>query len=148
MYDDILFPTDGSAGADAALDHAIEHALNYGATLHVLYVVEENVPVAEVGQPDVLDELEAEGERIVEDARHRATGAGVESVRGAVGGGSPHRAILEYVDDHGIDLVVMGTHGRSGLDRLLLGSVAERVVRAAVCPVMTVRATDEDDEPR
>jgi nucleotide-binding universal stress UspA family protein len=146
MYDDILFPTDGSAGADAALDHAIEQALNHDATLHVLYVVEENIPVAEVSQPDVLDELEAEGKRIVEAARHRATEAGLESVQGTVGGGSPYRVILEYVDDHGIGLVVMGTHGRSGLDRLLLGSVAERIVRTADCPVMTVRAAKDDVE--
>jgi nucleotide-binding universal stress UspA family protein len=144
MYDDILFPTDGSAGADAALDHAIELSRTHGGTLHVLYVVEANVPVAEVGQPDVLDELEGEGERIVEDVRERATDAGVESIKATVGGGSPHRVIREYADDHDVDLIVMGTHGRQGVDRLLLGSVAERVVRTAECPVMTVQATEAE----
>jgi nucleotide-binding universal stress UspA family protein len=145
MYDDILFPTDGSAGADAALDHAIEQARIHEATLHILYVVEENVPVLEAGDPGRLDELEARGERIVEEARDRATEAGVESVETAVDGGAPHRAIRAYADDHDVDVIVMGTHGRSGVDRLLLGSVAERVVRTADRPVLTVRESDEEE---
>lgn len=146
MYDDILFPTDGSPGADAALDHAIEHALSHEATLHILYVVEENIPVLEASGSAVLDELEEEGESIIEDARKRAIDAGVESVQATVGGGSPHRVINEYADDHNIGLIVMGTHGRQGIDRVLLGSVAERVVRTSDCPVLTVRAVEEDEE--
>ncbi|WP_418280789.1 universal stress protein [Halorubrum sp. DTA98] len=143
MYDDILFPTDGSDGADVALDHAIEHALTYDATLHVLYVVEETYPAVEAGPPSVLAALEKEGEDALERARSRAKAAGVESIRGSVDGGSPYRHILEYVDEHGIDLIVMGTHGRRGVDRFLLGSVTEKVVRTADCPVLTVRAQEE-----
>ena len=146
MYHDVLFPTDGSAGASAALDHAIEHALTYDATLHVLYVVEETYPAVEAGPSDVLDALRSEGEAALEDARDRAKDAGVESVRGSVTGGSPYRNILQYSDEHGVDLIVMGTHGRRGVDRYLLGSVTEKVVRTADCPVLTVRAK-EDPRP-
>jgi nucleotide-binding universal stress UspA family protein len=145
MYDRILFPTDGSEGANAALDHAIDHAVRYDAELHVLYVVEENLPVMEAGQAQLLEALEAEGERAIDDARDRAKAEGVDSIRGTVAGGSPYRGILEYVDDYDIDLVVMGTHGRRGVDRFLLGSVAEKVVRSADCPVLTVRAEDDDE---
>jgi nucleotide-binding universal stress UspA family protein len=146
MYDRILFPTDGTEGANAALDHAIDHAVRYDAELHVLYVVEENLPVMEAGQAQLLEALEAEGERAIDDARDRAKAEGVDSIRGTVAGGSPYRGILEYVDDYDIDLVVMGTHGRRGVDRFLLGSVAEKVVRSADSPVLTVRAGEADDE--
>ena len=142
MYDDILFPTDGSNGANAALEHAIEQALTHEATLHALYVVEKMFPAVEAAAPDVLDKLENEGERSLEAARAEANAAGVESIRGTVAAGSPYRQILGYADEHGIDMIVMGTHGRRGLDRHLLGSVAEKVVRSADCPVVTVRATE------
>ncbi len=144
MYDRILFPTDGSDGAEAALEHAIEHAVAYDATLEVLYVIEETLPVLEAGAPDVLDALEKQGETVLEDARERANKAGVESVQASIAGGSPYRQILEYIDDRDIDLVVMGTHGRRGIDRYLLGSVTEKVVRTASCPVLTVRAPKPD----
>lgn len=140
MYHDVLFPTDGSEGASAALEHAIDHALTYDATLHVLYVVEETYPAVEAGPADILDDLRAEGEAALENARKRATEAGVESVRGSVTGGSPYRNILQYAEEQGVDLIVMGTHGRRGVDRYLLGSVTEKVVRTADCPVLTVRA--------
>ena len=140
MYHDVLFPTDGSEGASAALEHAIDHALTYDATLHVLYVVEETYPAVEAGPADILDDLRAEGEAALENARERATEAGVESVRGSVTGGSPYRNILQYAEEQGVDLIVMGTHGRRGVDRYLLGSVTEKVVRTADCPVLTVRA--------
>lgn len=139
MYDNILFPTDGSAGADAALDHAIDHGKRYDATLHVLYVVENEPPVADAEPATVLESLEEEGEQIMQAARSRAKGAGVESIRGAVVNGTPHEQILEYTDAKDIDLIVMGTHGRGGVERYLLGSVAENVVRTADCPVLTVR---------
>ena len=71
---------------------------------------------------------------------------GVETIEGMVSQGSPHRAILDYIEDQDIDLVVMGTHGRTGLDRYLLGSVTEKVVRLSDAPVMTVRLSDEPNE--
>lgn len=141
MYDEILYPTDGSEGAEAALKHAIDHALTYDATLHVLFVVEERI--SEARAAEILDSLEATGERTVEEVRSTAKSAGVESLRGYIGSGSPYRQILAYSEDHDVDLIVMGTHGRRGVDRYLLGSVAEKVVRTAPCPVMTVRASED-----
>lgn len=144
MYDHILYPTDGSEGAEAALDHAIDHALQYDASLHVLYVIEETIPAVEAGAPDVLEALEDRGEQILDDARERASEAGVASIQASVAAGSPYRQILKYVEESGIDLIVMGTHGRRGIDRYLLGSVAEKVVRTAECPVLTVRSLEEE----
>lgn len=143
MYDRILFPTDGSDGAAAALEHAIDLALSTEATLHVLYVVEETHVAIEASPADVLGALEAAGERALEGARTRAENAGVSSVQGSIGSGSPYRGILDYADEHEIDLIVMGTHGRRGIDRYLLGSVTEKVVRTADCPVLTVRASGD-----
>lgn len=142
MYDEILFPTDGSDGANAAQEHAIEQALAHDATLHVLYVIEDMFPTVEANAPDMLAELEREGERSLETARAQANAADVESIRGTVASGSPYRQILAYVDERDIDMIVMGTHGRRGIDRYLLGSVAEKIVRSADCPVVTVRSEE------
>jgi nucleotide-binding universal stress UspA family protein len=73
----------------------------------------------------------------------QAEAAGVNTIEGVVAQGAPHQAILDYVDEHDIDLVVMGTHGRTGLDRYLLGSVTEKVVRLSDAPVLTVRMPAE-----
>jgi nucleotide-binding universal stress UspA family protein len=140
MYDRILFPTDGSDGADAALEHAIDHAIQYEATLAALYVVAETYPVVEARPETVRETIEAEGRTILEAVEERAADAGVESVETAIDAGSPYRQILEHADE--ADLVVMGTHGRRGIDRYLLGSVAEKVVRSAECPVLTARADE------
>lgn len=144
MYDRILYPTDGSEGAEAALEPAIDHACQYDASLHVLYVVEETAPAMEAGAPDVLDALERRGEEVIEDVRTRALEADVESVQATVAAGSPYRQIQRYVEDADIDLIVMGTHGRRGIDRYLLGSVAEKVVRTADCPVLTIRPGEQE----
>jgi nucleotide-binding universal stress UspA family protein len=138
MYDRILLPTDGSAGTDRAVGEAIELAAETGAELHVLFVV-ENVPYAPEMTDDGLEtQLREIGEKAIESIRERAGAEGL-AVRSAIEDGTPHREILGYADRENIDLVVMGTHGRSGLDKYLLGSVTERVVRAADVPVLTVR---------
>jgi nucleotide-binding universal stress UspA family protein len=143
MYDQILVPTDGSG----AVEHAIDLATTYGATLHTIYVVDPNVGV-DASVPGTFDALEAAGETAIDEVIQQAEAAGVDSIEGAVAQGAPHRAILEYVDDRDVDLVVMGTHGRTGLDRYLLGSVTEKVVRLSDAPVLTVRmpASDSDEQ--
>jgi nucleotide-binding universal stress UspA family protein len=67
----------------------------------------------------------------------------VKTIEGVVAQGTPHQAILDYIGEHDIDLVVMGTHGRTGLDRYLLGSITEKVVRLSDAPVLTVRMPAE-----
>jgi nucleotide-binding universal stress UspA family protein len=138
MYDDICFPTDGSDGATAALDHALDIAAAVDATLHLLNVADTSRDsVTRIGG-EVVDALETEGERIVDAAAERASERGVSTTT-AVLQGDPYRTIVDYADEYGIDLLVMPTHGREGLERFLLGSVTERVVRRANVPVLTVR---------
>ena len=141
MYERILHPTDGSEGSEAAAEHAIELARRYDASLHVVYAVRTDV-VPDAGGFGVYDALEEAGQTAVDAAVERAEAAGVETVEGAIERGRPHRVIVQYADEHDVDLVVMGTHGRTGLDHYLLGSVAEKVVRTSPVPVMTVRAPE------
>lgn len=140
-YETIVVPTDGSEHAAVALDRGIELAARSDATLHALSVVD----VSPIGlDPEVdlrVDRLEAGAQRVVDDARARAEDRGVDVVT-STSFGSIHRGIASYAQEQDADLLVMGTHGRSGLDRFLLGSVTERVLRTAPTPVLTVRADE------
>lgn len=145
MYDRILVPTDGSDGVERAVRHAVDLAVRHGATVHALYVVNS---ASYAGMP-----MESSWEGIDEMLRSDAEDAVslVEAVgddydvpvETAVIDGTPSREIVRYAEDDDCDLVVMGTHGRGGIDRLLLGSVAEKVVRASSVPVLTVRVADD-----
>jgi len=140
MYDAVLLPTDGSTGSARAATHAIELAERYGARLHALAVVESgsSIPLLDRGDEDPAW-AEHALERVAELAEQRGLDAPVTEVRR----GSPAEAIVDYAADAGIDAIVMGTHGRTGIDRALIGSVAERVVRRADVPVLTVALDDE-----
>lgn len=183
MYDHILYPTDGSIGADAALDHAHDLARQHDATIHVIHVVDaehvgynsdddlaEDPPSM---MPDHADECHSgmargrvEGEHtgmIGEDPdeyRDEVTqraNAIVEEVTSTLEDvetqsyvcvGTPHQVILTYADHHDIDIIVMGTHGRTGVQRYLIGSVTEKVVRLADVPVVTVRKESDQQRER
>jgi nucleotide-binding universal stress UspA family protein len=122
---EILFPTDFSDVARQAGQTAAELARHFGARLHVLHVVGPASDPAPA--PSALrDAVEA-------------LGAGLRSVE-ATASGSAAREIVAYAAPHGIDLIVIGTHGRTGVSRALLGSVAEAVIRRATCRVLTVPA--------
>ena len=141
MYERILVPTDGSAGAREAFEHALALAEQFGAELHVVNAVDPAMIPPEVGAESVLDALRESGRDAVDELHDRGEAAGA-AVESAVLDGHPQGAILQYVEDHDVDLVVMGTHGRTGLGRWLLGSVTERVVRTCPVPVLTVRRPD------
>jgi len=145
MYDRILLPTDGSRGNSRAVEQAIGLAAQSDARLHVLFVVEDLPYAPEMMDGQVEARLREIGEEAISDIRQRAADAGV-SVETALEDGTPHQSILEYADEEGMDLIVMGTHGRSGLDRYLLGSVTERVVRGADTPVLTVRVDGDEED--
>jgi nucleotide-binding universal stress UspA family protein len=140
MYDGILLPTDGSSGTVEALEHALAIAAGRGATVHVLYVVESRLYRAadDDTKDDVRATLEEEGNRALEDARVRVEDAGLECVTERREG-VPQKAIVEYATGAGIDLIVMGTHGKTGPERMAsLGSTTERVVKNADQPVLVV----------
>ncbi|MGM0591830.1 MAG: universal stress protein [Halobacteriota archaeon] len=146
MYDNILVPTDGSPSAFAAVEHALELATAFDARLHVLYVVDVNVySTLEAGEEVVLENLRTQGRAAVEEVAEAAEAEGVEVVTEVLTS-TPYRGIVDYVGDNDIDLVVMGTHGRRGIQRYLLGSVTEKVVRTAPVPVLTVRESDEEED--
>ena len=138
MYTNVLVPTDGSEPAERAADQAIAIAEKFDATLHVLFVVdvEENYSFTVSTEP-VVETLQAEGEKLTTEIASRAPD-GLETVS-TVTRGSAHEEIVDYAADHGVELIVMGTHGRRGLDRYLLGSVTERVTRSADCSVLVTR---------
>jgi len=139
LYDGILVPTDGSQGAKAALEHGIEIASKWDATLHTLYVVD-----AHLGRSGpLLEPLRDEKRQTVRDVEVAGTQAGLTVVTEIVEGNT-HEEILDYVTRYGIDMVIMGTHGRTGLDRVVMGSVTERVVRRSPVPVLTVRSEEQD----
>lgn len=143
MYDTILIPTDGSPGSERAVEHAVELAETYGATLHALYVVDDSqVPVAAAEALD--DELAARGKEAIDVIRTSTADSDVAFVS-ALRRGDPTEEILRYRDEIGADLVVMGTHGRTGIERHLLGSVTERVVRSSPVPVVTVGLRTTND---
>lgn len=140
MYRRILVPTDGSEETGEAVEHAIDIAKQYGAEVHALYVVDRHgLPTTDVDMiEEFVEQAETEGAAAVKSVADAAEAAGVEAVT-AVVGGHPSDEIIDYATDNDVDLIVMGTHGRSGLRHFMLGSVAEKVVRHANDPVMLVR---------
>ncbi|WP_335999056.1 universal stress protein [Halorientalis halophila] len=144
MYDRILLPTDGSDAAIAAEDATFEIAAAHDATVDVLNVADTARDSVTNVQGEVVDALVSEGERIVEAVEERADERGV-TVRTAVLQGDPSATIADYASEYDVDLVVMPTKGRSGLERVLLGSVTERVISSTPVPVLVLNP-DADRE--
>jgi nucleotide-binding universal stress UspA family protein len=147
----ILFPTDFSACAEGAYRHAAYLARRTGAELHVLHVIEgvaeplvDWVEDFRITPEDVAADLDLPAPEPPDAARgrDRKPGGFVPIVDAEERAEKAGPAILQYVEDNDVDLVVMGTHGRRGVRRLLMGSVAEEVVRLAPCPVFTVGGRD------
>jgi nucleotide-binding universal stress UspA family protein len=166
MYDNILYPTDGSKGADSALVHCRHLAEASDATVHVLHSVEHFAPYGlssdvevknqrgMVGDPkgaeagmtgtraksqEIKERIKAHSAEMVAEVAEQLSSVETHTV---VEVGTPYKVILDYAASHDVDLIVMGTHGRTGLDRYLIGSVTEKVVRMSDVPVLTVRHED------
>jgi nucleotide-binding universal stress UspA family protein len=139
----ILFATDFSEGSSHALPYAVDMAGHYGAKLCLIHVIFDVAKTAGWYVPHIsIDEIYQDMEKsagaeleksFVEEMR------GLKDVERVVMKGIPHEEITKFAMDNKIDLIVLGTHGRRGIDRVLFGSTAEQVVRNAPCPVLSVR---------
>lgn len=143
----LLVPTDGSEISGRAVEQAVALASALGARVRFLHV-QNNYPISLVGVGELVEAstiealVEAAGKRadaILRDATTVAEKAGVPCERTTVMNPLPHKAILEEADASGCDLIVMGSHGRRGLEGLLIGSETQRVLLASSCPVLVVR---------
>ena len=142
----ILVPTDLSDYAGYALNYAREFASAYGASLHLLHVLElqwlsmvsaDFLGTTTGALPQYQLDMQARLEAIRSEIK------GIE-VRVAVETGVPHVAIIRYAKDHDVDLIVLATHGRTGIAHALIGSVAEKVVQMAPCPVLTIKHPEHE----
>lgn len=140
MYERILHPTDGSTGSAHVTLQAIDLAEQYGATVYGVNVVDSDVNALLGADSDTLED---QGRNAVESVEKMADAHGVD-VETEVLDGDPAETILDYAEEIDADIIVSGTHGRSGVRRQLLGSVAERLVRHASMPVMTIQLPETD----
>lgn len=146
-YRHILVPTDGSEISERAVEQAVSLAAALGARLRLLHV-QVSFPISLVGvgelvEPSTVDALLAatqqRSETILGEAMARAAAAGVEAEQSLLVNPQPHQAILEEARTHGCDLIVMASHGRRGLEGLLIGSETQRVLTQSSCPMLVVR---------
>jgi nucleotide-binding universal stress UspA family protein len=139
----ILFPTDFSEGSAEALKYAVEFANRYGAKLYVLHVIYDIAKASGWYVPHVS--MDAIYKDIQEGAKKELDNFGVNELGGLknieriVQTGVPYQEIMSCAVKNKIDMIIIGTHGRTGIDRILFGSTAAQVVRNAPCPVLTVR---------
>lgn len=139
-FERILVPTDGSDAARTAADHAIDLAKAMNAAVHIVHVVDTGSIGQKIDSDDLLETSKGAGQQAVDEIVDRAEAAEIRAVEASVLSGDIARAIVDYATDRDIDCLVMGTHGRTGVDRLLLGSVTERVIRLATVPVIGTKA--------
>jgi nucleotide-binding universal stress UspA family protein len=143
MYEEILFPVDGSDGAAEVLHHASELAHWADATVRLLYVADTTRDSVTVVEGHTVDALVRRGEDVVEEAAETLETLGVSYDTDVVQG-NPAPTIVEYAERYDQDLIVMPTRGREGVSRHLLGSVSEKVVRLSSVPVLTVRMRPDE----
>ena len=151
MYDRILVPVDGSATSDAGLVEAVRLARLSGGSVRLLHVIEDLPYVGEAtayGQwpSERTQEAIDRGQELLRQCAARVAGEGVQVDSVLVEAGS-HRLehyVREQIQSWSADVIVLGTHGRRGAQRLILGSDAEQILRAAPVPVMLVRGTEDD----
>ena len=149
MYDDILYPTDGSEASAATFPHVVNQAAAFDARVHLLYVVDTTYAGVGAAGTTSVSSLRERGDAVHAEFEQRLDEAGIEAVA-RTREGDPYTEIKAYSDDE-VDMIVMGTRGRGGIEKYLLGSVTEKVVRTADVPVFTVRAAESaapagDDE--
>jgi nucleotide-binding universal stress UspA family protein len=148
----ILLPTDGSECSAKAAKYALSFAKQYGARIVALHVIDQRweeqsrAVLTEMGQ-DLTQKIRAgyeeEARRIVAEVAAAAAQAGIPA-EARIASGIPYEEIVRTGGDVSADVIIMGTHGRTGMSHLFLGSVTEKVIRRASCPVLTVRPQEHD----
>lgn len=145
----ILVPTDFSKSSQNALTYALAFAGKFGAEIHLLHVVQDiALFIPEAVMPSVpisppAEQFRAAAQSALERAIAEQAKSGV-TIHAEVCEGLSHQEIVRFARDKNIDLIVMGTHGHTGLAHVFMGSVAEKVVRRAPCPVLTVRHPEHE----
>lgn len=141
----ILVPIDFSVHSKNALKYAVPMAAQFKAALHLVYVVEPTIYPADLGfgqvvLPGVEEELRQKGGIELQSLIDREI-AGTVPATFAVRTGNPHHEILAEAGEQNVDLIIVATHGHSGVEHMLFGSTADRIVHHAPCPVLTIRPT-------
>ncbi len=141
----ILFPTDFSEGSFHALPFAVDLSKHYNSKLYILHVIYDvakatDSHIPHVSSDELYKEMSAWAQEEIESCCIEEI-RGLPNVEKVVLKGIPYEEVIKFAEKQKIDMIVMGTYGRKGLERFLFGSTAERVVRRAPCPVMTVRVS-------
>ncbi len=142
MFKKIVCPVDFSEFTDEILNYAVDIANKYNAELHLIHIIPNLnyfTPYESFLTPENLIAIERNIEKEVDKDFDKITKTLDMSVKKVVKTGVTFVEIIDYIKTEGIDLVVMGTHGRSAIEHILIGSVAEKVVRKSPCPVLTIR---------
>ena len=145
MYDRVLIPTDGSDALTDALDHGLDLADRHDAEVHAVYVVDNRqyLGAPDDVQADVKETLTHEGETAIATIEERAFEHGLD-VMSEIREGIPYKEVLSHAEENDADAIVVGTHGKTGRDRIAtLGSVTERVIKGADVPVLVVSVGEE-----
>lgn len=139
MYDHVLVPTDGNERMARVVEEAVDLASLCDGTVHALHAVDDTAytSIPEEARGPVRERLREDGADATRSVAEASLEAGVDVVR-EVRTGPPAHVIIAYAVEEDVDVIVMGTNGRTGYERYLMGSVAERVVRSAPMPVLTV----------
>jgi nucleotide-binding universal stress UspA family protein len=139
----ILFATDFSEGSSSALPYAVDLAKRYGAKLYLVHVIYDVAKTAGWYVPHTsFDEILSDMEKSAKESLKKTfidEMRGFKDIEHVIIKGTPHEELAKFAENNQIDLIVVASHGRKGLDRLLFGSTAEQVVRYAPCPVLSVR---------
>lgn len=146
----IVFPTDFSEGASHALHYAVDLAKKYNAKLHILHVIYDFTKatgshIPHISADELYKELNTWAIKEIDKSSLEET-RGLAGVEKTVLEGIPYEEIINFAEKEKADIIVIGTYGRSGLERFIFGSTAERVVRRATCPVLTVRVPEHREE--
>ncbi len=145
----ILIATDGSETANEAADFGIEMVGCSGAKIYALYVIDttpyRSVPLDQIWSKETLDEFERVGHEATSYIERIGAAAGAE-VESRVLKGNPAEKILDFAEDNNIDMIIVGSLGKSGYERVLIGSVSEKIIRHAKVPVLVVRERHKSEK--